>query len=187
MPSAAAAAATQGARRRHGDARARRSAQRLRLRAAARGDGAVPLHRRPNSMAPAALGRFAYAMLAVEFAAADRGAGPAPRPGATARQCEKAAVVHCRGRACWWRRSRRRSAWRSSCCSPRPCIRPPRCMAWTGCSPSPCWRSAGPTSRSPRSPIATMWPRRSARVRSSSPGQSASSLSAGPTSRSMTA
>ena len=49
---------------------------------------------------------------------------------------------------------------------------------------SPCWRSAGPTSRSPRWLIATTSARPSARGRSSSRGRSASSLSAGRTSRS---
>ena len=44
------------------------------------------------------LGRFAYAVLAVEFAAQTRRAGPEARARATARQCEEAPVMHRRGR-----------------------------------------------------------------------------------------
>ena len=90
-----------------------------------------------------ALGRFAYAVLVVEFAAQLAALGPAARARPAARQRQEAAGL----------RRRRRHAGRGDRVGDRhgdpdrlsrrrciPTTAGPR--AWTGCSRSPCWRSA---------------------------------------------
>ena len=66
-----------------------------------------------GSTAPAALGRFAYAVLIVEFAAQIAALGPEARARPAARQCEEAAGLRRRRRAAGRGDRRRLSAWRS--------------------------------------------------------------------------
>ena len=91
------------------------------------------------------LGRFAYAVLIVEFAAPTGDAGPEARPRPAARPYRQAARLRGVGRAAGRRRSARPSAWRSCSRSRRRCSPTARSTASNGCCRRRCSRSPGPT------------------------------------------
>ena len=87
-----------------------------------------------------ALGRFAYAVLAVEFAAQLATLGLRARPRPAARQREQAAVCIVADAMLVAAFAVGVRHGHPDRCSPRRCSRPARCTAWTGCCRS---RSSG--------------------------------------------